>query len=64
LADEFERAGDLLWPTFGGLVMMEAVKRLAAEPPTVKGRVVRARARAPAAKSTAQPSPHRQEPPE
>lgn len=43
LAEEIERAGEMLWPAFGGLVMMEAVKRLTAEPPPLKGRVVRAR---------------------
>jgi len=32
LAYPFERAGGLLWPPFGGLLLMEAVKRLYAEP--------------------------------
>jgi ubiquinone/menaquinone biosynthesis C-methylase UbiE len=46
VADDLERVGEAVWPAFGGLVMMEAVKRLAAEAPPVKGRVVRARAAA------------------
>ncbi|MBU6374057.1 MAG: methyltransferase domain-containing protein, partial [Alphaproteobacteria bacterium] len=45
-ADDLERIGEMVWPAFGGLVMMEAVKRLAAEPAPAKGRVVRARAAA------------------
>jgi SAM-dependent methyltransferase len=31
-ADAFERVGERLWPAFGGVVMMEAVKRLAVQP--------------------------------
>lgn len=59
LADDFERVGEMVWPAFGGLVMMEAVKRLAAAPSPVKGRVVRARAAtaAPGGRAAAAPEP-------
>lgn len=41
-ADAFERVGEVIWPAQGGLVLMEAVKRLYAE--TTRGRVLLAKA--------------------
>lgn len=46
LADPLEKAGETLWPALGGLLMMEAVKRLSIDPPTDRRQVVLARARA------------------
>jgi SAM-dependent methyltransferase len=43
-ADAFERVGELLWPAQGGLVLMEAVKRLYASTARSEGRVLLARA--------------------
>ncbi|MBL8551496.1 MAG: methyltransferase domain-containing protein [Hyphomonadaceae bacterium] len=46
-ATPFERVGEKLWPAFGGLVLMEAVKRLYVEPDAAapaKTRVARAAA--------------------
>lgn len=43
-ADAFERVGETLWPTFGGVVLMEAVKRLYAATARSEGRVLLARA--------------------
>lgn len=63
VADDLERVGELVWPAFGGLVMMEAVKRLAAEPAPAKGRVVRARAAAATPGGRAAASPPDPEPP-
>jgi SAM-dependent methyltransferase len=45
LAMPFERAGETLWPAFGGLLMMEAVKRLYAETTRRRRKIVPARAR-------------------
>jgi SAM-dependent methyltransferase len=43
-ADAFERVGEILWPAQGGLVLMEAVKRLYASTARSEGRVLLARA--------------------
>ena len=51
----FERAGETLWPGLGGLVMVEAIKRLYVEPE----RGHRARVRAPVFGSVARPSVER-----
>lgn len=42
-ADAFERVGEWIWPALGGLVMMEAVKRLYAETSRSDARVLLAR---------------------
>jgi SAM-dependent methyltransferase len=47
-ADAFERVGEVMWPAQGGLVLMEAVKRLYATTVRSKGRVVRVQAPKPA----------------
>jgi hypothetical protein len=44
LADGAERAGELLAPAFGGLVMMEAIKRLYADLGAAKRKVLLAAA--------------------
>lgn len=49
-ADAFESVGELLWPAQGGLVLMEAVKRLYATTARSEGRVLLAKA--PARKRT------------
>lgn len=43
-ADGFERVGELIWPAQGGLVLMEAVKRLYAETSRSAQRVLLAKA--------------------
>jgi SAM-dependent methyltransferase len=43
-ADAFERVGEVMWPAQGGLVLMEAAKRLYATTVRSKGRVVLANA--------------------
>jgi hypothetical protein len=43
-ADAFERVGEIMWPAQGGLVLMEAVKRLYATTARSEGRVLLARA--------------------
>lgn len=43
-ADAFERVGELLWPPLGGLVLMEAVKRLYANTARSERRVLLAKA--------------------
>jgi SAM-dependent methyltransferase len=43
-ADAFERVGELMWPALGGLVLMEAVKRLYASTARSEGRVLLAKA--------------------
>lgn len=43
-ADAFERVGELIWPAQGGLVLMEAVKRLYAATARSEGRVLLAKA--------------------
>ncbi|MES1202239.1 MAG: methyltransferase domain-containing protein [Pseudomonadota bacterium] len=43
-ADAFERVGELLWPAQGGLVLMEAVKRLYADTTRSDARVLLAKA--------------------
>lgn len=43
-ANSFERVGELLWPAQGGLVLMEAVKRLYATTARSEGRVLLAKA--------------------
>lgn len=45
-ADAFERVGETLWPALGGLVLMEAVKRLYAETARPRGRILLAKAAA------------------
>ena len=52
----FERFGETVWPGFAGLVMVEAIRRLYAEP----GRVEEAKVRAPLFGSAPQPSLDRQ----
>lgn len=44
MADAFERVGETLWPAFGGLVLMEAVKRLYASTTRSEHRVLLAKA--------------------
>jgi SAM-dependent methyltransferase len=46
-AEAFERVGEVMWPALGGLVLMEAVKRLYAETARSEGRVLLARAAVP-----------------
>jgi SAM-dependent methyltransferase len=46
LANGLERAGETLWPALGGLLMMEAVKRLSIEPAAPRRQIVLARGRA------------------
>ncbi len=43
-ADAFERVGELMWPAQGGLLLMEAVKRLYANTARSEGRVLLAKA--------------------
>jgi SAM-dependent methyltransferase len=43
-ADAFERVGEVMWPAQGGLVLMEAVKRLYATTARSEGRVLMAKA--------------------
>lgn len=43
-ADAFERVGETVWPAMGGLLLMEAVKRLYASTARSQGRVLLARA--------------------
>ena len=43
-ADAFERVGEVIWPAMGGLVLMEAVKRLYASTARSQGRVLLAKA--------------------
>lgn len=43
-ADAFERVGEVMWPAQGGLVLMEAVKRLYANTARGEGRVLLAKA--------------------
>jgi SAM-dependent methyltransferase len=43
-ADAFERVGETVWPALGGLVLMEAVKRLYASTARSQGRVLLAKA--------------------
>lgn len=43
-ADAFERVGEVVWPPLGGLVLMEAVKRLYASTARSQGRVLLAKA--------------------
>lgn len=43
-AEAFERVGELLWPAQGGLLLMEAVKRLYASTARSEGRVLLAKA--------------------
>jgi hypothetical protein len=47
-ATPFERTGEKLWPAFGGLILMEAVKRLYAEPAGEPAKALAARAPKPA----------------
>lgn len=51
-ADAFERVGEIMWPAQGGLVLMEAVKRLYATTARSQGRVLLAKPR----KSTPEPA--------
>ncbi len=46
IATGLEAAGERLWPALGGLILMEAVKRLGSRPAALQSRVVRAAARA------------------
>jgi hypothetical protein len=43
-AEAFERVGEVVWPAQGGLVLMEAVKRLYAATARSEGRVLLAKA--------------------
>lgn len=57
-ADAFERVGEVLWRPQGGLVLMEAVKRLYANTARSKGRVLLAKA--PERRVQPRPEPDRQ----
>jgi SAM-dependent methyltransferase len=60
-AETLERAGQILAPHFGGLILMEAVKRLYAEPVVTARKVLLARAPArarPAAATRSRSRPH------
>ena len=43
-ADAFERVGEIVWPAQGGVVLMEAVKRLYASTARSQSRVLLAKA--------------------
>ncbi|MGE0595063.1 MAG: class I SAM-dependent methyltransferase [Hyphomonadaceae bacterium] len=58
-ADAFERVGEVMWPPQGGLVLMEAVKRLYAETARSGGRVLLAKA--PSRKQPDTPGAQRQD---
>jgi SAM-dependent methyltransferase len=53
-AEAFERVGEMMWPAQGGLVLMEAVKRLYASTARSEGRVLLAKA-----PERSRPDPHR-----
>lgn len=61
-ADAFERVGELVWPAQGGLVLMEAVKRLYATTARSKGRVLLAKAPDRSRQQTPEGAPKREEP--
>jgi SAM-dependent methyltransferase len=58
-ADAFEQVGELVWPMQGGLVLMEAVKRLYATTARSQGRVLLAKAPPRARPETDRPVPDR-----
>lgn len=58
-ADAFERVGELVWPAQGGLVLMEAVKRLYATTARSEGRVLLAKAPQRSRSDTPQGAPKR-----
>ena len=58
-ADAFEQVGELVWPMQGGLVLMEAVKRLYATTARSQGRVLLAKAPPRARPETVRPVPVR-----
>jgi SAM-dependent methyltransferase len=59
-AEAFERVGEVMWPALGGLVLMEAVKRLYAETGKAGGRVLLAKApRTPQKAPASEPQGHR-----
>lgn len=57
-ADAFERVGEVLWPAQGGLVLMEAVKRLYAETTRSGHRVLLAKAPTRKEHTAPQKAPH------
>jgi SAM-dependent methyltransferase len=59
-ADAFERVGELMWPAQGGLVLMEAVKRLYATTARSRGRVLLAKAPERSRSDTPQSLPKRE----
>jgi SAM-dependent methyltransferase len=58
-ADAFERVGEIMWPAQGGLVLMEAVKRLYASTARSEGRVLLAKAPARTRQTAPGPLPKR-----
>jgi SAM-dependent methyltransferase len=56
-ADAFERVGEVVWPAQGGLVLMEAVKRLYADTSRSEGRVLLAKAPVRSRGNVGQPLP-------
>lgn len=58
-AEAFERVGELAWPALGGLVLMEAVKRLYATTARSAGRVLLAKAPERSRGSAPGPAPKR-----
>ncbi|HWA01047.1 MAG TPA: methyltransferase domain-containing protein [Caulobacterales bacterium] len=57
-ADAFERVGELIWPAQGGLVLMEAVKRLYADTARSDTRVLLAKAPVRNSRPTRRDLPH------
>lgn len=58
-ADAFERVGEIMWPAQGGLLLMEAVKRLYASTARSKERVLLAKAPARQGEKASGPVPKR-----
>jgi len=56
-ADAFERVGETIWPALGGLVLMEAAKRLYAETSRSEGRVLLAKSPASRSREAGQSLP-------
>lgn len=59
-ADAFERVGEIMWPAQGGLVLMEAVKRLYASTARSQSRVLLAKAPARQGQNAPDPLPKRE----
>lgn len=58
-ADAFERVGETLWPAHGGVLLMEAVKRLYASTARSRGRVLLAKAPVKASRGDPRPAADR-----